>query len=165
MMYIWHDYNPMTMGYVEDWLDEAAIRSTGMDEGFLSFYDYWSKEDGFRVGENFWCKVVFENDHPLAVIAFCRHKENTNIMEILVKPEKRCCGIGTKLLKELLETVEITGFTIRKSEAVIFPDNIASQRAFENAGYHYDRTHADGNALYFVYERSEGWDLPARPRK
>ena len=34
MEYIWRDYDPETMGYVESWLDEAAVRSTGLDDGF-----------------------------------------------------------------------------------------------------------------------------------
>ena len=148
MNFTWHDYNPETMGYVEDWLDESAVKSTGLDEGFRAFYEYWAKEDGFKVGENFWCKVVCHQDDPLAVIAFCRYEDNTDIMEILVKPEKRGQGIGSKLLKAFLES-----FSVQKSEAVIFPGNIASQKAFENAGFRYHHSHEDGTAMYFVYAR------------
>ena len=60
-------------------------------------------------------------------------------MEILVDPAKRGQGYGAKLLKELITVEEIIGFAIQKSEAVIFPNNIASQKAFENAGYTYWR--------------------------
>ena len=31
MNFVWRDYNPETMGYVENWLDEHAVRMTGMD--------------------------------------------------------------------------------------------------------------------------------------
>lgn len=150
--YIWYDYNPQTMGYIENWLDESAIKSTGLDEGFRNFYEYWAGEDGFIVGENFWCKVVCENDIPLAVIAFCQHEYTILVMEIIVEPQRRGRGIGAKLLKELLGSKEITGFVIQKSEAVIFPSNIASQKAFENAGYQYHHTYEDGTAMYYVYE-------------
>ena len=69
MKFVWSDYDPETMGYVESWLDESAVKNTGLDEGFRDFYEYWAKEDGYAVGENFWCKVVFENGQPFAVIA------------------------------------------------------------------------------------------------
>ena len=148
MNYGWCDYNPNTMSYIENWLDETAVNSTGLDEGFRAFYEYWAKEEDFVVGENFWCKVVCRQEDPLAVIAFCRYEDNTDIMEILMKPEKRGQGIGTELLKAFLES-----FAVQKSAAVIFPDNIASQKAFENAGFRYHHSHEDGTAMYFVYER------------
>ena len=152
MDYKWRDYDPGTMCYIESWLDEAAVRSTGLDDGFCAFYEYWAKEDGFAVGRNFWCKVVFENDTPFAVVAFCLHEGKVTIMEILVDPAKRGQGYGAKLLKELITVEEIIGFAIQKSEAVIFLNNIASQKAFENAGFRYHHTHPDGDALYYVYE-------------
>lgn len=63
-----------------------------MDDGFHDFYEYWSNEDGFVVGENFWCKVVFENDEPFAVITFDLCEGKLLIMETLVTPEKRGQG-------------------------------------------------------------------------
>ena len=152
MNFVWCDYDPKTMSYIEKWLDESTVRSTGLDDGFRDFYEYWVNEDGFVVGENFWCKVVCENDKPVAVIALCQHGQKTLIMEIVVDPEMRGHGIGTKLLKELLAGEEIIGFAIHKSEAVIFPDNKASQKAFENAGFHYHHTHEDGRSMSYLYE-------------
>lgn len=156
MNYEWRDYNPKTMRYIESWLDESAVKSTGLDEGFYGFYEYWANEEGFIVGENFWCKVVFENDMPFAVIAFCLDEHKIIIMEMLIAPEKRGQGKGSKLLKELLTCKEIVGFTIQKSEAVIYPSNIASQRAFENAGFQYLHNHKDenGDSMRYVYEGS-----------
>lgn len=155
MNFVWCDYDPATMRFIENWLDESAVKSTGLDEGFLDFYEYWAKEDGFVVGENFWCKVAFENDKPFAVIAFGQHEDKTIIMEIVIAPEKRGQGKGSQLLKELLENEEIIGFAIQKSEAVIYPGNIASQKAFENAGFRYHHNHkdGDGDSMYYVYER------------
>lgn len=152
MNFAWRDYNPETMRYIENWLDESAIKSTGLDDGFHDFYEYWANEDGYVVGKNFWCKVVFENDEPLAVIAFSLYEGIMMIMEIVVVPEKRGQGKGSELLKELLENRQIIGFVIHKSEAVIYPSNIASQKAFENAGFKYHHTHEDGDAMYYVYE-------------
>lgn len=154
MNFVWYDYNPNTMSFIENWLDESTVKSTGLDEGFRAFYEYWANEDGFVDGENFWCKVVCESNTPLAVIAFCQHEHTILVMEIVVDPQRRGRGIGSKLLKELLGSKEIIGFAIQKSEAVIFPNNIASKKAFENAGYQYHHTHEDGTALYYIYESS-----------
>ena len=152
--FIWYDYNPNTMSFVEKWLDESAVNSTGLDEGFRAFYEYWSKENGFILGENFWCKVAFENDKPFAVIACCQYKHKIIIMEVLVAPEKRGQGKGTTLLKELLKSKEILGFEIQHSEAVIYPNNVASKKAFENAGFIYHNNHKDenGDSVLYTYE-------------
>ena len=156
MNYAWYDYDPNTMRFVENWLDEAAVNSTGLDEGFRAFYEYWAKEDGFVPGENFWCKVTFEDGKPFAVIALCQYEQKTIIMEVLVAPEKRGQRKGATLLKELLNSEEILGFKIQKSEAVIYPGNTASQRAFENAGfqYHHHRKDGNGDSMNYIYESS-----------
>lgn len=114
MNFAWYDYNPNTMDFIENWLDERAVHSTGLDEGFRAFYEYWANEDGFIVGENFWCKVVSESNIPLAVVAFCWHEHTILVMEIVVDPQKRGRGVGSKLLKELLNSKEIIGFVIQK---------------------------------------------------
>ena len=153
MELLWKDYDPETMGFVEGWLDDAAVRSTGLDEGFRAFYEYWRSEEGFVPGENFWCKVLWDRGEPFAVIALCEHEGKVTVMELVVAPEKRGRGLGTKLLQELLRNEPIPGLIIEKSEAVIFPGNIASQKAFGKAGFRYHHTHEDGDALYYVYER------------
>jgi GNAT superfamily N-acetyltransferase len=154
MQYIWRDYDPQTMDFVESWLDEAAIRSTGLEDGFRDFYKYWEKEDGFSVGENYWCKVVYEKDQPFAVIALALYEGKVTVMELVVDPEKRGKGRGTKMLKELLGNEGILGFSVAYGEAVIFRKNVASQRAFENAGFRYHHTHPDGDDLIFAYKQN-----------
>lgn len=156
MAYLWYDYIPSTMSFVDNWLDESAVNSTGLDEGFRFFYEYWTNEEGFVLGDNFWCKVIFENDMPFAVVALCQHEHKTVIMEVLIAPDKRGQGKGSTILKELLNSEEILGFTIQKSEAVIYPSNIASQKAFEKAGFKYFQTHKDGNgeSMTYVYNRN-----------
>jgi len=153
MNFVWQDYQPETMEYVEKWLDADAVATTGMDEGFRSFYEYWVNEDGFVLGQNFWCKIVFEDKEPLAVVAFNLYHGKVTVMEIIVAPEKRGRGIGSKILKELMQNKHISGLTIRKCEAAIYANNIASQKAFEHAGFQHFHTHEDGDTLYYLYER------------
>lgn len=154
MNYAWEDYAPETMGYVEKWLDRKAVKLTGMDDGFHDFYEYWANEEGFIVGKNYWCKVVFEDDKPFAIIALSLYEGNITIMETLVAPKMRGKGKGTKVLKELLENSKsIIGIDIHKAEAVIFLSNKASQKAFENVGFKHESTHEDGDAMNYVYEK------------
>jgi len=153
MDFIWRDYDPQTMDYIENWLDEDAVKSTGLDKGFRDFYEYWAREDGYVVGENYWSKVIFEKDFPFAVIALGLYEGKVTIMEVVVAPEKRRQGRGGKLLKELLECEEILGFTIQKADAVIFPDNTASRSAFEKAGFIRRHTYEDGSAMRYIYEK------------
>lgn len=75
---------------------------------------------------------------------------------MVVAPEKRGQGRGAKLLKELLENKEILGFPIAYGEAVIFLSNVASQKAFEKAGFRYHHTHEDGDAVIYTYSRDSG---------
>ena len=154
MQFVWRDYDPDSMGYIESWLDESAVRSTGLEDGFRAFYEYWANEDGYHVGENFWSKVVFEGDKPFAVAAFGLYEGKIILMEIVEDPQQRGRGKGAKLLRELLENEEILGFTIQESEAVIFLGNLASQKAFEKAGFEYHHTHKDGDAVIYVYKRT-----------
>ena len=155
MNFGWYDYNPETMEYVETWLDEHAIRMTGMDDGFRDNYEYWANEGENIVGENYWCKVVFENEKPFAVIQFGFHEDTFTIMETFVAPEKRNQGKGTELLKELLANGNaIIGREINRADAVIFPSNKASQKAFEKAGFKYLRTNEDGDAMDYIFEQT-----------
>lgn len=154
MIFVWCDYNPETMGYIESWLDEYAVRMTGMDDGFRNNYEYWTNYGEHIVGKNYWCKVVSENESPFAVILFSLYEGTITIMEALVAPEKRNQGNGSKMIEEFLKNGKsIIGFDIAHADAVIFPSNKASQKAFEKAGFKYLRTHEDGDAIDYIFEQ------------
>lgn len=152
MKFEWTDYNPDTMSFVENWIDDEAVNATGLDDGFYDFYEYWKNEN--IPDENFWCKIVFENNEPFAVIAIGKNEGKHIIMELVIKPTNRNQGKGTLLIKELLANSEkILGQEINSAEAVIFPSNPASQKAFEKAGFLFSHAHEDGDALYYVYNK------------
>lgn len=154
MRYIWKDYKPEKMDFVEDWLDKHAVRMTGMDDGFRSQYEYWANNGEHIVGEDYWCKVVYENENPFAMVQLGLYEGTVTIMETIVAPENRGKGLGSGVIKELLHNGKsIIGFDIEKAEAVIFPSNIASKKAFEKAGFYFSHAHEDGDVLYYVYEK------------
>lgn len=152
MRFIWKDYDSRSMPFIEDWLDVYAVRMTGMDDGWKSFHEYWITEGGMTPGKDYWCKVVYDQAAPFAVIAFSLYEGNYHVMELLVKPKKRGKGFGTALLRDLLLYGEmIIGHRIEKATAVIFPNNPASQKAFEKAGFVFDHANDDGDAWYYCY--------------
>lgn len=140
------------MPFVENWLDEHAVRMAGMDDGFRAFHEYWINDGEMTLGKDYWCKVVYKGKTPFAVIALSLYEGNFNIMEFLVMPEMRGKGLGTALLRELLSDGEmIIGHQIERATAVIFPNNIASQKAFEKVGFVFDHANDDKDAWYYCY--------------
>ena len=156
MKFDWKKYFPNTMPFVEEWLDDHAVRMTGMDDGWRAFHEYWITDGEMMLGKDYWCKVVYDDKTPFAVIALSLHEGSFHIMELLVKSEMRGKGYGTVLLRELLSDGEtIIGHRIEKAAAVIFPSNAASQKAFEKAGFVFDRANDDGDTWYFCYTKDQ----------
>lgn len=150
MNFKWTDYD-ISMDFVETWLDNEAIKNTGLDDGFCDFYEYWKNEN--IPNSNFYCKVICENNDPFAVIAIGESDKKHTVMEFIIKPEERGKGKGTLILQELLKnSADILGQEIKTAEAVIYPGNKASKRAFEKAGFVLSYVHEDGDALYYVYK-------------
>ncbi|MBQ2848714.1 MAG: hypothetical protein IJE74_10700 [Clostridia bacterium] len=156
MKYVWKDYNPFEMMVVEEWLDAEAVKKTGLDDGWRDLYEYWLNEANTVIGENYWRKVVFENEMPFAVVALGVNEEIYNVMELVVNPKEHGKGKVASLIKELIDdSIEITGKEIISAEAVIYPSNPASKRAFEKAGFKLNRAHEDGDTLYYEYTRAK----------
>ena len=151
MNFIWEDYSSKYTEKIETFLDSKAIKYTGCEDGFENFYSYWKNE----LGADFWCKVVLIKNEPIAIIAFAKSYDNVfTIQEFIVSPNNRGKGYSSEILKELLiRSSEIIGQEISVAEAVIYPDNIASQKAFQKAGFIYTGAHPDGDAWYYQYRR------------
>ena len=151
MNFIWEDYSSNYAEKIETFLDSKAIKYTGCEDGFENFYSYWKNE----LGADFWCKVVLIKNEPIAIIAFAKSYDNVfTIQEFIVSPNNRGKGYGSAILKELLNcSSEIIGQDISIAEAVIYPDNIASQKAFQKAGFIYTGAHPDGDAWYYQYNK------------
>lgn len=155
MEFKWIDYTTEYSHVVDSWLDSEAQRFTGCDDGWDDFFDNWCNYENNKRGENFWGKVVFEDSAPFAVIALgMNDKGEYVISEYIVDPQKRGKGYGTAALRELLtNSSEIIGKDINTAEAVIYPNNIASQKAFEKAGFCFSSMHPDGDASNYTYKK------------
>lgn len=74
------------------------------------------------------------------------------ISEFIIRPDRRGKGLGSSALMELLTRSEnILGIKIKDADAVIFPDNAASQKAFEKAGFVFQSEHPDGDTWNYRY--------------
>lgn len=152
MKFKWIDYSKTYNNIVESWLDEEAICFTGLDEGFEDYLHYWISNPDTKYGENFWAKVILENDLPIGIIVISLWDGEFTVPEIVVSPDRRGKGIGTAVLKEWIDfSGDIVGVCCQKAKAVIFPNNIASQKAFGKAGFIFVSAHPDGDAWNYEY--------------
>ena len=155
MRYDWIDYSSSHKEMVDSWLDEDAMRFTGCDEGFDEYYSYWKNDPQTKLGENFWVKIISADAFPVGVIAVGLWDAVFTISEFIISPDKRGEGIGSSALAEFLDkSKDIIGLNIKDANAVIFPNNIASQKAFEKAGFVFHSEHPDGDAWYYRYHKS-----------
>ena len=153
MIFRWIDYTSDHADLVESWLDSEAVYYTGCEDGWEEYFNYWKNHEDTQMGINFWGKVILLDSVPIAVITLSFWNNRVTVSEFIVSPIYRRCGWGTKILQELLSCgKDIIGFTITSAFAVIFPDNLASQKAFEKAKFKFESAHPDGDAWYFVYQ-------------
>ena len=132
----WRDYTHEHAALVASWLNADTVRTTGLDEGFDAFHQYWKNESSPERGEYFWSKLVSENGHPFAVISYGYCNGTVTIMEIVVDPAVRGQGKGTAVISEFLNNAAAwIAQPITVFNAVVFQRNTASQIAFYKAGF------------------------------
>ncbi len=137
MTFEWNDYKTEDAAEIDTWLDESAIRFTGMDDGWNADVEYWKENAG---DDLFRCKTIsFDGVMTGAVYIIGWHEDDTEgftIGEIILRPDARGKGLGTAMLKDLLDrSGEIIGTQLNPVDAVIFTSNTASKRMFEKAGF------------------------------
>ncbi len=153
MIFRWEDYSSEYADLVDSWLDSEAIRYTGCEDGWEEYFNYWKNHSDTQMGINFWGKIVLLDTVPIAVISLGLSDCNVIVSEFIVSPTYRSQGWGTKILKELIFCGQvIIGSPITSALAVIYPDNISSQKAFEKADFQFKSAHPDGDAWYYTYQ-------------
>ena len=148
----WLDYEDQYAQLLDSWLDEEAVSMTGLDDGWA---DYWQavKEDAVNFpGCEDFCKVIFAGNLSCAVICFGTFQNTLTISEIVVNPKLRGHRIATRLLSDLVEMAQKHVFgDLNRLSAVIYPQNMISQRAFQNAGFRPEGKTDDGVDLIYSY--------------
>ena len=155
MKYTWIDYNSAYEKIVDSWIDEDAQRFTGCDEGFEEYYQYWVNDADTKIGENFWAKIILSGSDQIGIITLGLWENVFTISEFIIRPDKRGMKYGSSALTELIaHSKDIIGVEIQEAKAVIFPNNIPSQKAFEKAGFKFYYEHPDGDAWYYRYQKA-----------
>ncbi len=152
MRFKWEKYHSTYEKLVDSWLDDVAVKFTGLDDGWKDFYSYWMQESKTDDTCEDFCFIVSDCDVPFAVIYVGTKLCELTISECIVAPDKRGMGYGSSAIKELMENCSfILEKNIIKAHAVIYSNNIASQRAFEKAGFTFISAHSDGDAWNYEY--------------
>ena len=155
MKYDWIDYTSAYKELVDSWMDEDAKRFTGCDEGFDEYYQEMLNDPETKLGGNYWAKIIIADTEPIGIIAIGLWDRVFTISEFIIRPDRRGNGLGSSVLAELLaQSRNIIGVKIKDATAVIFPNNAASQKAFENAGFIFHSEHPDGDAWYYRYHNT-----------
>ena len=77
---------------------------------------------------------VFENELPIGMVDIEFYpKEKTASLSLLINPDLRKKGLGTFLLKSILQLDSFKNYT--RLDAFIEPDNIASIKCFQKADF------------------------------
>ncbi len=152
MKFKWEKYNNSHEELVNSWLDDTAVKFTGIDNGWNEFYSYWMQESEKNDTCEDFCFIVSECDVPFAVIYVAIQLCELTVSECVVAPDKRGKGYGSSVIKELIDNcTALVEKSIVKANAVIYPNNIASQKAFEKAGFTFVSAHPDEDAWNYEY--------------
>ncbi len=150
MQFNWKHYSNIDADLVNSWLDDYAISETGIEDGWQNFYDYWMTDNPGE-GKD-CCFVISHKNTPLAVMYIGITDFELTLSEYVVSPTERGKGYGSAILKELLDNAkQLLSITPCMAKAVIYPNNIASIKAFEKAGFMLASIHPEGDALNYEY--------------
>ena len=151
-MFQWVDYQSEHGQLVDSWLDAEACAMTGIDDGWDQFWTAVLDDAVNFPGCEDYCKVVFDNGVPFAAVCFGISQNTMTISEIVVDPKFRGMGRGSRLLMDLVKMVYSHRFVeVHRITAVVYPQNIASQKAFQNAGFCFDTLTDDGVDLIYSF--------------
>ena len=165
MLFKWVDYCEKYEKETEAWTGDADTRRFATDDSIKQDHEYYlgisDDYDGhdYKLNETYFCKVVLDGNIIAAVLFILRNDEppyQVTINPIIVNPEYRNKGYGTKIIGELINDItEIIGYDCNVFHADSFRENGASIRTFEKNGFVLAGTYADGDFTYWVYPASE----------
>jgi RimJ/RimL family protein N-acetyltransferase len=118
------------------WLNDAATRAASFQSEMVPYDSHvrWFGDSLARSDRHLYMAEV-AGQGPVAIVRFDRVAEEPGCAEISinVSPEQRGRGVGVAALRAATATAR--GLGIGRILAFMRPDNEASRRAFERAGY------------------------------
>lgn len=87
--------------------------------------------DCLRAG--YWCRVIEIDSELIGYAVLSIAADEAHILNICVEPERRCLGIGARLLQHLLEVSQGQGARVVFLE--VRPSNLAAVRLYHGRGF------------------------------
>lgn len=152
MQFQWIDFQKRYLNDLIVWQEDRATKCYATEDLAEDIHYYQAHPD-YQENENFFCKLVLQNEQLLAVLILLGEDQTLTINPLIVAPSMRGQGYGTAIIKELIEnTKKILGSEFLCFEAGIDLKNTRSLQLFKKAGFHLQKIHPDGDFGYFMYE-------------
>jgi len=147
-----HTARPLTFTPINE-KNFLTYQSWFVDKGLLRWIEFptltWLEYVMNTPGIFAW--IIYEEDIALGQIQLDTDKSGVGYVGIVVNPEFQNRGYGKSVLRTLLNRKEVK--SLKRIEASIEPDNIASQRCFSGVGFVLQMPEQDEESfLHFVYE-------------
>lgn len=126
---------------VSEWHKNESVRKWICIDNWAEYFEAVKNAPGY------YLYSVYQDDTMLAHIAG-ESIDGWLAMDIIVDPMKHGQGFGTAILLDMFaRTPDLFG-NIHGYIANIYPNNIASKKCFEKAGFHYEKDGDDGEMVY-----------------
>jgi RimJ/RimL family protein N-acetyltransferase len=127
----------------ETWFADAELRRR-IERPTRVWFDYVRQTPGC------FSWLIYEDGIAVGQVQMDTYPDQTATLGLVVKPQLRRQGYGKRILSALLERDEVA--QLYRLEATIEPNNTASLRCFESAGFRQQGAEPDAEGfLHFVY--------------
>jgi predicted GNAT family N-acyltransferase len=112
MQFTWIDYPAQYEDEIETWCDEPAIRFALDDDSVKAEHQWYLDSDKYKHNNNYFCKIVLDNDTPVALFMFAIFKDEkkTHLTEnvvyldtLIINPALRNQSYGARVIAEALK--------------------------------------------------------------
>jgi len=137
-----------------DWRNDPVTRRNSFNTEPVS-WDEHTRWLEFKLWSGAYLYLIIENK-PIGVLRFDQaENSNTCEMSITIAPEMRGRGLGSRAIREGARWfLENDGKRFRVIKARVKDDNVASMKAFTEAGFIW--TQCLGNSNVYTFSRDDG---------
>lgn len=116
------------------WANEPAVRQNSFNSSLIEYEDHveWFRKKLNSPDSHLY--ICMDKDKPIGQIRI-EVENGAGIINFSVDSDSRGMGYGKKMLNEIAGILKEGGIRIEKLIGKVKPENTASKRAFEGAGY------------------------------
>jgi UDP-2,4-diacetamido-2,4,6-trideoxy-beta-L-altropyranose hydrolase len=135
-----------------NWANDTATRAASFRSAAISWDEHREWFNKNLANDGSFLLIAEESRTPIATIRVQKRKSSIGELSITLAPEVRGSGLATHLIRHC-EGKAATELGLSELDALIKPENLASRRAFENAGYAASEKMQIGEASAIRYVR------------